>query len=133
MTTEIALWIAGQAVIMISAGILAYVRMTERVTKVEVIVEHLESSFEIMMGKALRKMHSPDDHLGLDDIIDEYIEKHDLPMDKWIIVRDTCEKELMTNHSPWALMSFGLAVHKLQRYGVKPLPLKNRYQQDSQV
>lgn len=116
--TQMILFILGSFASTLTAGTIAHISVVQRIAR-------LEAVFELMGGKALKKMHSPTNHHGLDRIIEKYAQTHDLTMDEWVIVRDVCEKivheaEEAHEHPGLALMAFGLAIHKLQRYGVKP-------------
>lgn len=116
--TQMILFILGGFTTSISLGTWAHISVVQRIAR-------LETVFELMGGKALKKMHSPSDHLGIDKLIEKYALQHDLDMQEWIQVREACEKaihEAEEAHTQpgWALMAFGLAIHKLQQYGVKP-------------
>lgn len=116
--TEIIVLILGGMASCIGAGTVAHISVVQRLARLEAVIE--------MMGrKAMEQLHSPDDHHGLDVLIDKYLATHDLNEGEWTTIRDTCEEVLRNPDTPhsekqWALIAFGLSIHKLQRYGVKP-------------
>lgn len=56
----------------------------------------LEARFEMfisMLGnKAAKALHSPDDHHGLDRLLEDYLARnHELSYDKWSELKDRCD------------------------------------------
>ena len=64
-----------------------------RVNDVGNRVTRLETAFELMGNRTIQALHSPDDHLELDGLVEKYMENnYDLPLEDWETVKETCEK-----------------------------------------
>lgn len=88
MKEETILWIIGIVVSNAIAVVTVYVNLVQRITK-------LEAKFEMFIlalgNKAARALHSPDDHLGLDSLLDKYLSHHyDLSLEEWIELAGKC-------------------------------------------
>lgn len=85
MKEDTILWILGQGIVLLSAGVGAYIRLIQRVTKVEVIIN--------LLGKnAARALHSPTNHHGIDELLDKYMQGHNtLTPIEWDILQKRCE------------------------------------------
>ncbi len=98
--------------------------LAERVAKLETAGDLLKLTWQLLEREVMKAMHSPTNHLGLDHLIDEYIEKHyDLAKEKWEKIHDICEKllenpERIGDDKALALLGFALSTHKLAQYGV---------------
>lgn len=75
----------------------------------------------ITSKRAAEILHSPDDHLGLDALLDEY-KKHeyDLSFSQWEDLKQRCEEIINNPHCTkserlLALLVTEFSVHKLQR------------------
>jgi hypothetical protein len=117
MDANVLLTILGIVLTHLGLGIGAYVKVVQRLTKIETIIEFRGE-------KALRKMHSPDDHLGLDAIVDEYFLHYDLPKDKWLRLFELCEGIIESEKSSvlekvLAKDVVALCIHKLSGYGIR--------------
>lgn len=61
----------------------------------------LEARFELFLSllgtKAAKALHSPDDHHGLDRLLEDYIARnHELSYDKWQELKDRCDAIIWT-------------------------------------
>jgi hypothetical protein len=120
MTLEIALWVGGQLVFNAGALVVGYVKLRERVVKVEVILD--------LIGRnAILSLHSPDDHLKLDSLVEEYVSRnYELSPEKWEKLKEICDGLIKDNaiskdETALAILGAGLATHKLMAFKkVKP-------------
>lgn len=88
MTPELLLWLLGHFIVFGGAGMGAYIKLIQRITKVETFISLLGT-------KAARALHSPDDHLGLDRYLDEYLSRHyDMSFEGWFGLHAKCESIL---------------------------------------
>lgn len=78
-------WLLGTSVTIVSAGIVAYVKLVQRITKVETILS--------MFGeKAAQILHSPNDHLGIDHLLDKYLNReYEMSYAEWKDLLNQCE------------------------------------------
>lgn len=85
MKEDTILWILGQGIVLLGAGVGAYIKLIQRVAKVEVIIN--------LLGKnAARALHSPDNHHGIDDLLDKYMKGHNsLTFVEWNLLHKRCE------------------------------------------
>jgi len=83
-----------------SAAVTAmFFTIRDRITRVETAVEFMIDA----TGKlAAKKLHSPDNHLGIDGLLDKYIESHQMTLDEWMELRALC---LQTKDNPNATKS----------------------------
>lgn len=85
---HIALFLLGEAIILVGIGIKAYLTLLEKINKLatEFVALQVEHNFviESLGKKALRRFHSPDDHHGLDGLIDKYVYRQfELSFEEW--------------------------------------------------
>lgn len=79
----------------------------------------MEVTFDLMGRKAIEAMHSPDDHLGLDHLIDEYVRRnYELTLKEWQELKEICDlliNDKTISHETKALAVLGsaLATHKM--------------------
>lgn len=112
MTPELLLWLLGHAIVFGGAGMGAYIKLIQRITKVETFISLLGT-------KAARALHSPDDHLGLDQYLDEYLTKHyEMSGDAWLGLHDKCEailkdKSVSASERSLAAILSAVCEHKL--------------------
>ena len=125
MAESVILWIFGGLISVLTliavAGVRAHNDAVQRLVKLEVTVDFWGRTFERMGEKALKMLHSPDDHLGLDTLVDEYNKSFDLPLDKWLRLNNICQAIIDDDTKPkeertLALLSIALCTHKLSRY-----------------
>ena len=65
------------------------VTMKGQISSLETNVEWIKRSFEMLGGGIMKSLHSPDDHLGLDGLVDKYtLNNDDLPMEDWLTVAE---------------------------------------------
>lgn len=87
MSTEALLtWMLITAATLVASGVGAYLRVSVRVTRIETVM--------IMFSKnAAKVLHSPDDHLGLDELVEKYLNNHyDLTNAEWKQLELRCEE-----------------------------------------
>lgn len=112
MNQEMLLWLLGQTLVYGSIGIGAYIKLIQRVTKVETFISLLGT-------KAARALHSPDNHLGLDGILDEYLKHgYEMSTDSWVELHESCEiilkdKNVKQSERALAAMLSAVCEHKL--------------------
>lgn len=102
-------------------GLLAYIiQMAGRMSRLETSVEYLRDA----LGRlAAKKLHSPDNHLGMDELLDEYIKhSHDMTMEQWQMLKSRClesrVKSLATKEEKaYAEFLIEVCEHKLSAYG----------------
>jgi hypothetical protein len=84
------LWIIGQGVVLSIGGVAAYVALIQRVTRLETRWDN----FVYNLGeKSARGLHSPNDHLGLDALLDKYLSHHyELTREEWSELNARCEQ-----------------------------------------
>ncbi len=128
------IWLLGQSVVMLGIGVGAYIRMTERVTKLEATVHTdlhdrvvaLEAVLELLGKRAAKLLHSPHDPWGIDVFLDHYIANdYDLPDTEWESLSkklkevqqlgNTDAKVLAMLVETLAGFAQALAKHKMQR------------------
>ncbi len=85
------------------------------------------------LGEKLAKaLHADDDHLGLDALLDKYLDQHyDLTKWEWLELRDRCNETLedesvSKNERGMAGMLAAVCDHKLMRYGIARQTQTNR-------
>lgn len=111
------LWIATQTLGLILGGLGAYIVLVQRVTKLEARFEMFVSLVGTKVAKAL---HSPTNHLGIDALLEEYINRHhELSLEQWRQLHIMCENIMIAqehvSHGEKAMAAFMAAVceHKL--------------------
>lgn len=127
---ETAFWIGGQTIALIASGVAAYIKINQRIAKLEFSEIHnsrMRETFELIGRRALETLHSPTDHLGLDKIIDEYIARDgELSPSQWQEIRDTClERGEQTNEkweAVWIKSVAAFADHKLKAFQGTRMP-----------
>lgn len=113
MTQELLLWMLGHLIVFGGSGVAAYIALVQRVTKVETFISLLGT-------KAARALHSPDDHLGLDKYLDEYLSRHyEMSVQSWKELHDRCEviiedKAVKPSERSLAAILCAVCEHKLQ-------------------
>lgn len=89
MNDHTIMWILGEAIFLSVGGVAAYVAIIQRVTRLEV---RLEAFIDGVGKKSARGLHSPDDHLNLDVLLDKYLSRHyELTPGEWKELHDRCE------------------------------------------
>lgn len=115
LETKLIFFIAGQFIVLLGTGIKAYINLNGRMIRVETQFE----SFTNFIGKKSAKMmHSPDNHHGMDDLLDKYLKHDDLPLEDWIILSGLCDKTIenpATEMEEFLALHFGaLCAHKIR-------------------
>lgn len=129
MTAEtVIFWILGGACGCIGAIFCLIFQMAQRMTKLETSSDLFRMTLELLGRKTMKALHSPDNHLGLDWLVDEYVRRnYELSPEQWETVHDICEKRLEDpnlnkDDKPTVLLGYWLATHKLAAFkGVKIL------------
>lgn len=123
MDKEVIIWLFGILGAWNVGITLALAAMRSEQIKVRVAVDIFIEGLGEKIAKAL---HSPDDHLGLDSLLDRYIDRsYELSKEEWQELHNRC-REILNDHgvtkNERGLAGILAAVceHKLQRYGVKP-------------
>lgn len=117
--------IIGAFVSLGSGGIVGYMMVIQRLTRVETLVESWGS-------KTMNLLHSPDDHLGLDFYIDEYRKQNfDLKDKQWVEFKELVSiiehrQDLTKETRLLAAFASSLCDHKLSRG-------KLRFQEQSEL
>lgn len=112
----ISIWLFGGIGVCIVAGVAFAFGVTQRITR-------LETMFDMLGKRAAKILHSPDDHLGIDALLDKYILGHyDLPSEDWIVLKTSLaeiENDTSRSKDERLLCAFvsALADHKLMRNG----------------
>jgi hypothetical protein len=114
MEETIQIWLFGGIGACVIAGVAFAFGVTQRITRLETILD-------ILGKRAAKILHSPDDHLRIDALLDKYIECHyDFPYSDWLLLIDALlviENDINRTKDEWMLCAFVNAVvtHKLQR------------------
>jgi hypothetical protein len=99
-------------------------------TVLHLLIAQVKTNFAINLfidslgDKLAKALHADDDHLGLDSLLDKYLDQHyDLTLDEWLELRDKCNKTLedtsvSQNERGMAGILAAVCDHKLTRYGV---------------
>lgn len=97
MSNDTILWVVGQALLLIAAGITAYFnlfnRVSENYTKLSERLIRLETTMDVIGQNAAKLLHSPHDPWGMDAILDKYIDRnYELSWDEWEEVLKQCNQ-----------------------------------------
>lgn len=82
----------------------------------------LETTLELMGRNTMTAMHSPDDHLEMDGLVEKYTaNNNDLPLEDWETVKERCTEISKDVSRPRedrlaAGLAAAFAEHKLMRY-----------------
>ena len=113
-------------IIWLFGGVSAWlVAITGMVLLLKTEVTKIRTILVITSKRAAEILHSPDDHLGIDSLLDKYIEKHhELSFREWEQLKGRCE-DIIKNPSctkserMLALFVVEFSVHKLTPKGIK--------------
>lgn len=84
MTENVILFFFGQAIVLISAGIISHISNSNRISKLEGFIEGLGVEFA-------QRLHHTDDRYGVDALLDKYIDRHyELSPLEWVDLYDAC-------------------------------------------
>lgn len=97
MSESTILWLAGVFVSLITADVVSYVVLKDKIAdfNMDIIqrVTRLEAVLEHIGNKSAKILHSPDDHLGIDELLDKYLDReYELTMKEWQILMKRCEE-----------------------------------------
>lgn len=110
-------WAAG----LTFAGVGAVLMLTNRITRLETRFEDWLDRAGVLAAKAL---HSPDNHLGIDHYLDQYIQgHHDMTLNQWISFHDICvivqnDEKATKLEKVQAEFLMQLCQHKISRSGL---------------
>ena len=108
----------------VSAGTMCVVVGNGRLSRVEASVEFL---IDAMGRLAAKKLHSPDDHLGIDYYLDVYIKHHhDMSFLEWTNFKEVCKMTRLNDKASkeekaYAEFLIELCEHKLMASAFKTL------------
>lgn len=111
------MWIIGTGASVLGVGVGAYIKVTERLTRMETMMSIISKK----AASILISPHTPE----LDALLVEYVESHfDLPMAKWermehLVLEIENDKNRGKDERVLAAMVAALADHKLSRYRTK--------------
>lgn len=106
-------WMLGTAGTLVGSGVVAYVAVVQRITR-------LEASWELLGIKAAKILHSPDDHHQIDGLLEKYVDRHyELTFDEWRRLMEVCaeienNKELPKGERILAAFLGAVSHHKLR-------------------
>ena len=129
-------WLIGSAATLVGSGVWAYIRLTERVTRLEASVHSdinervvkIEAVFDLLGKKAAKILHSDDDPHGIDALLDKYLDRYyELTPVEWGALLAKCgdienDKALSKGERILASWLAAVAHHKLKL----PPPVKHR-------
>lgn len=107
-----------------SEGTKASRDISERVAKLETADDNFQLAWKLLEAAVMKAMHSPTDHLGLDNLVDKYFNQHfDLAQGDWEWMHDRCEELLKEEQRKGddragAKLGLFLSGHKLSQYGI---------------
>lgn len=115
---QIAIFVAlAGAIVTVAGGVIAFAfQTTGRLSRVEQSVEFL---IDATGRLAAKKLHSPDDHLGIDKYLDIYIHhNHDMSIQDWQELKDHClgsrsNPSATRNEKAYAEFLIELCEHKM--------------------
>ncbi|MDE2100808.1 MAG: hypothetical protein KGL39_26415 [Patescibacteria group bacterium] len=117
---EIQMWLTGMILVGGGTCVVGFTGfafyITQRVTR-------LEASWEQFGVNAIKALHGPTDHIGLDGLVEKYeANNHDLPTEDWEIIFQVCTNLANNRERPTAeRIGLSLAAaftnHKLMRSG----------------
>lgn len=113
-----AMWMIGEFIVIAGSCIVAYVSIVQRLTRLET---KWEATIDTIGIKIAKKLHSPDDHNGIDVYLDKYLDKQDLSLNEWTELRDKCneiEHKMHVGKEEKILATLMAAVceHKMKAY-----------------
>jgi len=69
--------------------------LSDRILRLEVEFGFWTGAMERLGLRAAKAMHSPNDHLGIDNLLDNYINHHyEMSYEQWILLKDTMKEVL---------------------------------------
>jgi hypothetical protein len=87
MNQEVILWIIGTGITITGIVVGGYVSLIQRVTRLET---RFETTLDMIGHKVAKKLHSPDDHHGIDWYLDKYLRREELTLEEWMNLKDRC-------------------------------------------
>lgn len=95
--TALDLWlfgiIMGAIGVCILAGASFAFLISNRVTRLETAFEFWSSAMERLGLRAAKALHSPDDHLGIDKLLDQYTDHHhEMTYDQWVMLANVMDE-----------------------------------------
>lgn len=114
------------------SGALAFmIQMSGRVSRLEGSHEFLKDA----MGRlAAKKLHSPDDHLGMDELLDEYINhSHDMTMQQWQMLKNKCLESRVRETATKEEKAYAEFLIELCEHKMTPRSGARLYQEDTSI
>lgn len=114
MNETLQMWLFGAAFGAIVALAIFVASLRNEVVKIRTILI-------ITSKRAAEILHSPDDHLGLDELLDQYkLHEHDLSYSQWEALKKRCEEiiadpKCTKSERLLALIVSEFSIHKLER------------------
>lgn len=114
------MWILGTGVTLLSVGVGAYIRISDRVTKLETILS-------LVGSKVAKILHSPDDHLGMDALLDKYLDRHyELSPSEWTKLTALCEGVVVDRNKPRDLRLLAALLSAISEHKISEPPTERR-------
>jgi DNA repair ATPase RecN len=116
MDDRTTMWLFATVFACIAGGATFILNFSVRLTKIE---SKQELFFDLIGKKIAKLLHSPDDHLGIDDYLDKYLDHHyDLSHQEWITFKEKLEgiinsEQSSTNEKLMAAFLSALCEHKI--------------------
>lgn len=128
MTTDTIISLISEGVVIAGGCFGGYIKLVQQInanhTSIIERVTRVETLFESMGARAIKSLHSPDNHLKVDGFVDKYHNGHyDMSQADWIefkmlletIHDDKTKTDLERSSANLGIM---LAEHKLMRYRI---------------
>lgn len=91
MNQELLIWIYSGLFACVVAGVLAYLKISDRFNKLELRFVRIEVTFELLGRNAAQVLHSPHDPYGLDAMLDKYLDhNYQFTNTEWQELLDRC-------------------------------------------
>lgn len=132
MTESTALWIAGVVVSLIMADVISYIMLKDKIADFNMAliqrVVRVEAVLDSIGIKSAKILHSPDDHLGIDSLLDKYLDRNcELTRDEWKMLLSRCEEiENDTSQAHGARLSAAM-LNAICHHKLLMLPPKDRW------
>lgn len=124
-TTQMILFMLTGVFICVAAGTTAYINLNNKFSGMQLELAVFKVKFDnlisILGSRGVSALHSPDNHLRVDEIVEEYERNNfDVPLAKWIrlkeaaeiVLSDPNEKDVEKNY--YVKLGLLLSKHKLE-------------------